>query len=410
MNIKPSFLNAICIACASIVPLLVTGSFLPDLLLSVLSLWFLYYALNKKLYFVFRNIYFYFFIGFWLVCILSSLLSDAVLFSLKTSFFYIRIAIFALLISYLIDHNKRILDYFYYAFIVTFAVLIIDGYFQFFTGFNILGYPKYIARVSSFFKDKLILGSYLVRLFPLLLAIFLIRKNKTFLEVCGMFVLFILIDILIFLAGERASFLFFNLFTLFVICFISKYKLARIFILVCTYFIITFITFNNKEIYDRYVTSIAQNLNIDKSESSKLNFFSIAHDSFARTSLNMFLDKPILGHGPKLFRVKCSDPNYAEGAYPCNTHPHNFYIQLLAETGVLGTSFLIGLLFYFAYLMTKYIYVYFIHKKQYLSDYQICLLGGLLITIWPITTNGNIFNNHLMLLYSLQMGFFRKQI
>jgi O-antigen ligase len=410
MNIKPSFLNAICIACASIVPLLVTGPFLPDLLLSVLSLWFLYFALNKNLYFVFRNTYFYFFIGFWLVCILSSLLSDAVLFSLKTSFFYIRIAIFALLISYLIDHNKRILDYFYYAFIVTFSVLIIDGYFQFFTGFNILGYPKYIARVSSFFKDKLILGSYLVRLFPLLLAIFLVRKNKNFLEVCGMFVLFILIDILIFLAGERAAFLFFNLFTLFVICFVSKYKLARIFILVCTYFIITFITFNNKEIYDRYVTSIAQNLNIDKSESSKLNFFSIAHDSFARTSLNMFLDKPILGHGPKLFRVKCSDPNYAEGAYPCNTHPHNFYIQLLAETGVLGTSFLIGLLFYFVYLMIKYIYVYFIHKKQYLSDYQICLLGGLLITIWPITTNGNIFNNHLMLLYSLQMGFFRKQI
>lgn len=410
MNIKPPFINVICVACACIVPLLVTGPFLPDLLLSALSLWFLYYVLNNNLYFVFRNIYFYFFIGFWIVCILSSLLSDAVMFSLKSSFLYIRIAIFALLISYLIDRNKKILDYFYYAFIITFSALIIDGYFQFFTGFNILGYPKYIARVSSFFKDKLILGSYLVRLFPLLLAIFLVRRNKTTLEVSGMFILFILVDILIFLAGERASFLFFNLFTLFIICFVSKYKLTRIAILVFAYSTITFITINNKEIYDRYVTSIAQNLNIDKSESPKLNFFSIAHDSFARTSLNMFLDKPILGHGPNLFRVKCSDPNYAEGVYPCNTHPHNFYIQLLAETGALGTSFLIGLLFYFVYQMTKYIYVYFVHKKQYLSDYQICLLGGLLITIWPITTNGNIFNNHLMLLYSLQMGFFRKQI
>ena len=74
--------------------------------------------------------------------------------------------------------------------IITFSALIIDGYFQFFTGFNILGYPKYIARVSSFFKDKLILGSYLVRLFPLLLAIFLVRRNKTTLEVSGMFILF----------------------------------------------------------------------------------------------------------------------------------------------------------------------------------------------------------------------------
>jgi O-antigen ligase len=225
-----------------------------------------------------------------------------------------------------------------------------------------------------------------------------------------MFILFILVDILIFLAGERASFLFFNLFALFFICFVSKFKLTSIAVLVCAFLTITFITINNKEIYDRYVTSIAQNLNIDKSESPKLNFFSIAHESFAKTSLNMFLDKPILGHGPNSYRVKCSKPNYAEGVTPCNTHPHNFYIQLLAETGVLGTSFLIGLLFYFIYLMTKYIYLYFIHKKRFLSDYQICLLGGLLITIWPITTNGNIFNNHLMLLYSLQMGFFRQKI
>ena len=154
------------------VPLLVTGPFLSDLLLSILSLWFLYYLLRKKIYNIFRNPYFYAFIGFWLVCILSSLLSDKILFSLKSSLFYIRIAIFALLISYLIDLNKKILDYFYYALLITFFVLIIDGYFQYFSGFNILGYPMFPGRVTSFFKDKLILGSYLVRLFPLLFALF----------------------------------------------------------------------------------------------------------------------------------------------------------------------------------------------------------------------------------------------
>ena len=26
----------------------------------------------------------------------------------------------------------------------------------------------------------------------------------------------------------------------------------------------------------------------------------------------MFLDRPIIGHGPKMFRVKCSDPKYVE--------------------------------------------------------------------------------------------------
>jgi O-antigen ligase len=124
----------------------------------------------------------------------------------------------------------------------------------------------------------------------------------------------------------------------------------------------------------------------------------------------MFLDKPILGHGPNLFRIKCSNPLYAVGSSPCNTHPHNFYVQLLAETGIAGFLFLVGLFLFFIYLMIKYIFEYFIYKKNFLSDYQICLLSGLLITLWPITTNGNIFNNHLMMLYGLQMGFFRKKI
>jgi hypothetical protein len=309
----------------------------------------------------------------------------------------------------LIDRNKKILDYFYIALLITFFVLTIDGYFQYFTGFNILGYPMFPGRVSSFFKDKLILGSYLVRLFPLLFALFVIRKNKSPLETYGMFILFILVDILIFLAGERASFLFLNLSTIFIICFISQFKLARLIILVCAYCLITFITINDKQFYDRYITSVNQSLHFGKSDSN-INIFSPAHDSFARTAWNMFLDKPILGHGPNSFRIKCSNPLYAQGSSPCNTHPHNFYIQLLAETGIVGFLFLTGLFFFFIYLMIKYIFKYFIHKQKFLSDYQICLLSGLLITLWPITTNGNIFNNHLMMLYGLQMGFFRKDI
>ena len=133
-KINLRFYNAISILCACLVPLLVTGPTLPDLIISFLSTWFLYYTLKNKIYYIYKNIYFYFFIGFWLVCILSSILSDNFLFSLKASFFYIRIGIFALLIFYLIDQNKKILDYFYYSFIISFSFLIIDGYFQYFMG------------------------------------------------------------------------------------------------------------------------------------------------------------------------------------------------------------------------------------------------------------------------------------
>lgn len=358
------FLKILSILCACIVPLLVTGPFLPDLLLSLLSLWFLYYLFKKKIYIVFRNSYFYFFIGFWLVCICSSLLSEQILFSLKSSLPYIRIAIFALLISYLIDNHKEIINYFYYALVISFFILILDGYLQYFTGFNILNYPMFTSRVSSFFKDKLILGSYLARLFPLLFALFIIKEKKSSLENYGMFVLFILVDVLIFLSGERASFLFLNLSSFFIIIFISKYKLARTLILGCAYCIILFISIYNKQYYDRYITSVNDAISSEQSN-RRINIFSPAHDSFARTAWNMFLDKPIFGHGPNSFRTKCNNPLYAQGSTPCNTHPHNFYIQLLAETGIIGFLFLAGLFFYFIYLMIKFIFQYFIHKKNY---------------------------------------------
>jgi O-antigen ligase len=150
-------------------------------------------------------------------------------------------------------------------------------------------------------------------------------------------------------------------------------------------------------------------MGLDKANSEK-KIFTSTHDSLYRTSWNMFLDKPILGHGPKLFRVKCKDEKFKVGDSKCHTHPHNFYIQLLAETGIIGFSFLFGLLIYFFYLIYKQVINKYFLKRDFLSDYQICLLAGLLITIWPLIPNGSFFNNHLMLLYSLQIGFFRKKI
>ena len=404
-KLNPKFLKILSIFCACLVPILITGPFLPDLMVSFLSIWFLYYTLKNKIYNIYRNIYFYFFVGFWLTCIISSLLSDDILLSIKGSLFYVRIGIFALLISYLIDQDKKILNYFYYAFLITFSSLIIDGYFQYYTSFNLFGYRMHGMRPSSFFGNELILGSYLARLFPLLFALFVARSNKHPLEVYFISILFILIDVLIFLSGERASFFFLNLSTLFIIFFISSYKWLRLGVFIISLFMITFLTITDERLYDRYIKSPIDSVGLNLSNK---NFFSPTHDELINTAWKMFLDKPILGHGPKLFRVKCHDQKYATGISSCHQHPHNFYVQLLAETGVVGFLFLAGLFFYFIYSSIKHIFHRFVYKRKYFTDYQICLLSGLLITIWPITTNGNIFTNHLMLFYSLQMGFFRK--
>ena len=43
-------LNLISITCALLIPLMITGPFLPDLLISLFSIYFLYFSLNQRLY------------------------------------------------------------------------------------------------------------------------------------------------------------------------------------------------------------------------------------------------------------------------------------------------------------------------------------------------------------------------
>jgi len=409
INLKYSKSIIINLIIASIIPFLIWGPFFPDLIVSISALFFLYYVFKNKKFYFFNNKPLIIFFIFCVYCILLSLfVSEDIMLSFESSLFYFRIGVFSCFIWYLIEQDKSILTYFYYSLLLCFLALIIDGYIQYFTNTNLSGFKILNNRVSSFFGDELIMGSYLSRLFPLFFALFLIKKKQKF-EIYLIGLLFILVDVLIFMSGERSSFFFLNLSTLFIIILIKEYQKFRLVTFIIAIVFVIILSLNSSKLNERMFKGPAEDMGLIES-SKKAVIFSDAHDSLIRTAYNMFKDKPLTGHGPKMFRIICKEDKYATGIYPCMTHPHNFYVQLLAETGIIGFLFLCSALVYVILASLKQLKSIILKQNRHLSDYQVCLLAAILVTLWPFVPNGNLFNNWLMVVYSLPTGFYLQSI
>ena len=117
------------------------------------------------------------------------------------------------------------------------------------------------------------------------------------------------------------------------------------------------------------------------------------------------MDNIIFGVGPKRFRKVCAEPKY-NIPLGCSTHSHNTYLQILAETGLIGFFFIVTLFFSLIYFSLKHFFIKTLKKKFFFNDFQVCLLSAFLITLWPFAPTGNFFNNWLNILYYLPIGFF----
>ena len=149
----------------SLIPFfLITGPLLSDLSVSLISLLFLIYCLKKKDFSFFKKNYFYFFLLFWFYLLINSLINNFNIDSLKISFFYFRYGVFVVAIAALLNFNEKFIKYFFVCLFLCFVVLILDGFYQYFFGENILGFKTPDShRVSSFFQDEQILIHNLVK-------------------------------------------------------------------------------------------------------------------------------------------------------------------------------------------------------------------------------------------------------
>jgi O-antigen ligase len=383
---------------------LITGPFLSDLAISLISIIFLIYCWKNKNFSYFKNKYFYFFLIFYFYLVLNSIFNNSNFDSLKISIFYFRYGIFVIAITTLMKVNYKFINFFFYSIMICFISLILDGFYQYFYGVNILGWEN-SSRTSSFFGEEKILGSYLSRLWPIFFGLFIIlnkKKNKIYF----LFItIFILSEVLIFLSGDRSAFFLINLSAFFVIIFSQRLLKLRLITLLSSFFLILTITFINPVAKERVIDKTLSQMNLfNNDQNDQIYIFSKQHTHHYITAYKMFIDNKAFGVGVKNFRNFCDVKKYEVSPLSCSTHPHNTYVQILVETGIVGILFLFSVLFYFFKNMIKHVFLR-LKGNSYFTDFEICILSGIVIYLWPFIPTGNFFNNWLNILLVLNLPF-----
>lgn len=404
---------------------LLTGPFIPDLIISIVGIIFIYLTFINKEWFYYKNIFTTLFSLFYVYILARSLLSNDILLSLESSLFYFRFGIFALSIWFLINNNNNFIRRFSQFLIIIFIFCLIDGTYQYFFSSNIIGIINDRVRMNLPFTDELILGGYLARMFPLLLGLIILNYelNKSFIYIAA--ILLVITDVLIYVTGERSAIFLLTCSTVYIILFINKYKKLRILTFILSLLIILFITAFDKNIRHRNIDfTIEQmstpddqisseiieddiiNNSISDNKEDEFIYFSKEHNAYIRTSINMFKDNIWFGQGTKLFRKNCQDPKYAYNLSSCSTHPHHTYFQLLGETGLIGISLFLSFFFIILYFTIKHVAIKIKYNQTYLSDYQVCLIGCFIIIFNPFTPSLNFFNNWISIMHFLPIGFY----
>ena len=385
---------------------LITGPFIPDLIVVLCSILFLIDTFRLKLFKYYKNNFFKIFVIFFLFLNLSSIFSINSV-SFKYSLTYFRYGIFVIFIYYILKNysNSKIL--LGYSIITTFIILLIDGYIQFIFGKNIFffelqEYRPNFSYVTSFFNDEKKLGGFLSRMLPLLLISFIFIREKYQNSNLNHFfsMIVFLIFFLTFLTTERVSIF------ITIVFFIGIFTKSNIFLkpktmffviisigLISLFYYYPHLYLKMKSIF--YSSGILfpgytnQGTVVGEYDLGKFIFSKFHHQQII-SSIKIFLENPLFGIGAK---------NFKSIAYAW--HPHNYHAQILAELGIFSYLIIFSLFIYFVFEIVKR-YFQLLDLKNEIKFY---LLIAFFLNLIPIPS-ADFFNNWVNIMIFLPVGYY----
>lgn len=387
---------------------LITGPFLPDLIVCLSGFLLIFHVFLNRQFVLFKSKFLYFFLIFYLYFLIRSFYSQDLFLSLNSSLFHFRYVFFVFAIKYCFENEKNFILKFTYSGLLAILIVSLDGYLQYFTGTNTFNLEKFHNyRVSGFFGDELIMGSYLSRLLPIFIGLyFYINNNLNFKKLVPIFFLIIIVDVLIFIAAERTSIFYLFLFSLIIIFCSNNFKVFRLITFLISILIMNILLFTNPVHKTRIIDQTINQMGIG--EGSKIKIFTETHESIYTSAFKMFKDNPLFGQGPNMFRKLCNDDKFVS-SQSCSTHPHNIYLEFLAEGGVILFMPFFVIFCFLCYLILRqiaYIWIPNLKIKIKFEDHQTFLIIAVIITLWPLAPTPSFFtNNWVGGIYYLPIGF-----
>lgn len=344
------------------------------------------------------------FFRFFLMLVITYFLSELGILNFK--YFFISAALFPILISF-------------------------DIIYQFFFGFNIIGLEGFSTHMipagkynSSFFGDELIAGGY-IKNFSFFAIFFLIFKleNKNNIKFILTSVAICILGLGILLSGNRMPFVLYIL-GLFIIFFFSNnlkklitvsfLSLTIIFYLVLSFDETRYVSYNSFYVYAKNnLTTLYNHLTSDpKSNKSKIevkeesevpvgdfdsfwqrrHFITSGQKEIFLTALDIWGKNKIFGNGIKSFRMDCGKLQEYTKNRLCSNHPHNYYLEILTETGVVGffITAVIGLLF-IVFILKNFKSLRGSNKENL---FLLASTISLFVEAFPIKSTGSIFSTY----------------
>ncbi len=319
------------------------------------------------------------------------------------SLFFLKFLILFPAIPLLIN-KREILEKIFKFWLIIIFIIIVDIFFEKYTGSNFLGFKSQDGtRIASFFYDENVVGAFLFS-FGFITTVFFFQNyfNDKYKIVLNSILVLVFLSILI--TGERSAFLKSTLLFFIIVYFIQERNLIikKIHLLMLTIFLTISLFFIFPSILSKQTEFFNRILIVENPKSFFQRFENIKYFTHYDTAIEIFKNRKLNGIGNKNFRFECKNRRYFKENFQfthqrCSTHPHQIHFELLSEQGLIG--YFIFILFLISFFKEK-----FFNDLREKNIFKITINFNLLIFLIPILPSGSLFSTFNGILFWFFLG------